>query len=206
MSKLKVVVDDRARLVTAVLAASDWPQYEQDQAPHAVHVHSKQLRQFVHTYHAHPAVVGVNVGLAQGTAVSDFFTAALRCDWPTLEPTEPLPHSLRDGLWLKALRDFAAETAVAGFWDEHAAQWQQAQDGLARIFDQSDIITFLGRLVGRPVSRRTAGALLPRRSAPLCLLLDVSGGHAPASFSDDRPYSDCRSSRFSARSRSSAPT
>ncbi len=165
MLKLKVVVDDRARLVTAALAASDWPVYEQDQAPHAVHAHSKQLRQFMQPYRTHPAVVGVNVGLAQGTAVSDFFTAALRCTWPGLEPTEPLPYSLRDGIWLQALADFGRETAVAGFWNEHAAQWQAAQAGLARIFGESDIISFISQLLSSPVSRKTA--VMPTITYPM---------------------------------------
>ena len=35
--RANIVVDDRARLVMAILSVSDWPAIEQAQQPHAVH-------------------------------------------------------------------------------------------------------------------------------------------------------------------------
>ncbi len=151
MSELKVVIDERARLVTAVLAASDWPEREQAQATHAVHPHSKQVRQFVASFSEHPAVAGLNKGLAGGTAVADFFTAALRCNWPDFAPTESLPGNLAD--WTTHLPDFAAQSQLADFWAAHTQPWNEARVGLDDIFAQSQIIGFLGKLLGHPVPK-----------------------------------------------------
>ena len=153
MSDLHVVIDERARLVTAVLAASQWPDIEQAQAPHAVHAHSKQVRQFVAPFKEHPAVAGANAGLARGVDVADFFTAALGCAWPDFAPVEPLPASLADGAWARSLADFAQMTAVAEFWASHADPWQEARAGLETIFAQSQIMPFLERLLDRPLPR-----------------------------------------------------
>lgn len=164
MSELNVVIDERARLVTAVLAASSWPDKEQEQAPHAVHPHSKQLRQFAAPFRRHAVVAGVNAGLAEKMDVTDFFTAALRCTWPDLTPLEALPARVGQ-MWVDALADFARETAVADFWAAHTGPWEEARAGLETIFAHSQMMTFLGQLLGRPIPKDVA--VMPTVTYPM---------------------------------------
>ncbi len=163
MSELMVVIDERARLATAVLAASDWPDKEQGQAPHAVHPHSKQLRQFVRPFAAHPAVAQLNAGLDTGRPLTDFFTAALRCAWPDFAPTESLPEGLAG--WTAVLLDFAAQTKLADFWAAHSQPWEEARAGLETIFAQSQIMIFLGKLLGQSAPKDVA--VMPTVAYPM---------------------------------------
>lgn len=157
MSEVIVAIDDRARLVTAVLAASKWPEQEQAQLTHAVHPHAKQTRYHLREFGEHAAVVGVNKGLASGAPVADYFTAALRCTWPSFEVQDPLPTSLADGAWVAALAKFGQETAVySTFWPAHQAAWQEAQTDLSKIFGNSRMRSFFGRLCGQPINQTLA--------------------------------------------------
>ena len=133
MSTLSVAIDERLRLVTAVLAASNWPLEEQNKLTHAVHPHAKQVRQFVLPFASHPAVNGANEALLNGVALADLFSAALRCTWPAFVPQEDLPRVLKIKDWVQSLADFAAQTAVATqFWPQHTAVWQDAQSALEK--------------------------------------------------------------------------
>ena len=147
MSTLSVIIDERLRLVTAVLAASNWPTEEQNQLAHAVHSQAKQVRQFVHPFTSHPAVSGVNEALLNGVDLADLFSAALRCTWPDFTPTAELPHVLKIKEWVHSLADFALETSiVTHFWAQHAAVWQEAQSTLQKIFRNGDLLAALGQL------------------------------------------------------------
>ena len=97
MFKIDISLDDRARLVTAVLAASHWPELEQQQTPHAVHPHSKRTGYHVESAKTHTAVTQLNQGLANGISLSDYFAAALRCSWPNFAPQED--SACRPGRW-----------------------------------------------------------------------------------------------------------
>ncbi|WP_420645521.1 hypothetical protein [Candidatus Leptofilum sp.] len=147
MSTFSVAIDERLRLVTAVLAASDWPIEEQKQRTHAVHPHAKQVRQFVQPFTSHPAANGVNEALLNGVEIADLFSAALRCTWPDFAPTAELPTVLKINEWVASLADFAQQTAVVtDFWPQQTAVWQEAHAALKKIFDRGDLLAALGQL------------------------------------------------------------
>lgn len=147
MSTLSVEIDERLRLLTAVLAISDWTVEEQNQLTHAVHPQAKQVRQFAQSFVDHPAVIGVNEALLNGVELVDLFSAALRCTWPDFSPQEELPHLLKIKNWLQSLADFTAQTAVATeFWPQHTAVWQEAQAALEQIFSAGDLLAALAQL------------------------------------------------------------
>lgn len=163
MSVLNVVIDDRVRLVTAVLAASHWPEIEQAQTTHAVHPHSKQVKQWVRPFATHPAVQRVNDSLATNVGLGSFFTAVLRCGWPnTMDVTSP-PENAQD--WIKSLADFAVQTKLADFWATHTKPWEEARAGLDSIFAQSQIMDFIGQLLGKPVPQDVA--VMPTITYPM---------------------------------------
>ncbi|MCB8980874.1 MAG: hypothetical protein H6657_25980 [Ardenticatenaceae bacterium] len=147
MSTLNITIDERLRLVTAVLAASNWPAEEQARLTHAVHPQAKQVRQFVQPFVSHPAVSGANEALLNGVDLADLFSAALRCTWPDFAPTSELPNVLKIKDWAHALADFARETSIVTlFWAQHTAVWQEAQAALAQIFSKGDLLAALGQL------------------------------------------------------------
>jgi hypothetical protein len=148
VSDVIVSLDNRVRLVTAVLAASHWPELEQQQTPHAVHPHSKQTAYFVESVARHTAVTLLNQGMANGLSLTDFFTAAVRCSWPDFTPQEPLPASLADGQWVRSLPDFYRQTNLGIFWQAEGQPWQTAYEELAAIFQNSKLPAFLRQLCG----------------------------------------------------------
>ncbi|MFZ1398394.1 MAG: hypothetical protein WAS33_15930, partial [Candidatus Promineifilaceae bacterium] len=165
MSTLSIAIDEKMRLVTAVLAASDWPLEEQKQLTHALHPHAKQVRQFVQPFGSHPAVNGTNEALLNGVELADLFSAALRCAWPELAPQEALPRVLKIKDWLQSLAGFATQTAVATqFWPRHTAVWQEAQAALEQIFGRGNLLAALGQL-GEVAD--TAVSLMPNLVFPM---------------------------------------
>ncbi len=165
MSTLAITIDERLRLVTAVLAASDWPAEEQKQQPHAVHNQAKLVRQFVQPFRSHPAVNGVNEALLNGVDLEELFSAALRSTWPDFKPTTELPHLLKINEWVQSLADFARETSILTlFWSQHTAVWEKAQAALEKIFAGDRLLTSLGRLHDGEIE--TAVTLMPNLVYP----------------------------------------
>lgn len=149
-----VQIDNRVRLVAAVLAASDWPAHEQTiYGAHAVHPQAKATRHFLAEYGQHPAGTFINTLLPHNLVVSDLFSAAVRCQWPTFTPTEEL--SGRDNEWVHHLADFYVDTAIAAFfWADHEAPWREAQADLQHIFPNNQLTNFLSQLTGRPLAKQ----------------------------------------------------
>ncbi|MCB9008957.1 MAG: hypothetical protein H6656_16610 [Ardenticatenaceae bacterium] len=165
MSTLSVTIDERLRLVTAVLSISDWPVDEQKQLTHAVHPQAKQVRQFLPAFSSHPAVNGANEALLNGVALADLFSAALRCTWPDFTPTAELPHVLKIKEWVQSLADFARRTAlVEQFWPQHTAVWAETQKHLEEIFTGDQLLDCLAQLHGSTLV--TAVTLMPNLIFP----------------------------------------
>ena len=165
MSTLTIKIDERLRLVTAVLAISNWSDDEQRQLTHAVHPQAKQVRHFLHTFSAHPAVIAANEALRNGVVLSDLFSAALRCTWPAFTPTMALPQVHKIEAWLPALATFARETAVASkYWPQQTAVWQEAAAALGSIFTDDQILNCLAQLSDQPVA--TSLTLMPNLIFP----------------------------------------
>ena len=120
-SRVDVVIDDRLRLVTAVLAAGDWPEREQAQLTHAVHPHAKQTRQFVAPFAEHAAAVWLNQVIERGEPLDEVFTA------------------VSQGVQQEAFDDFQEDSRLTNFWQEHAAVWNEAQADL----EDTQVATFI---------------------------------------------------------------
>lgn len=165
MSIFRITIDERLQLVTAVLAMSRWAEDEQNQLTHAVHPQAKQLRHFLRPFSSHPAVNGANEALLNGVALSDMFSAALRCTWPDFAPTTELPHVLQIEEWVRTLADFGRDTAVfSQFWPQQTAVWNEAVDALQAIFSGDSLLTSLAALTERDLA--TAVTLMPNLIFP----------------------------------------
>ena len=160
---IEIGLDERIRLVTAVLAASSWPEREQAETTHAVHPHSKQTKQYVASHRNHQAVAGLDNALDAGVSLHDIFAAAVRATWPDFQPQAPVPAGLDK--WLATLPDFAATANLAPFWGNHAAPWDEAIAGLQEILTGKAIIGFLEKLTGQPLPKTVY--LMPTVNYPL---------------------------------------
>ena len=83
MSEQQISLDNRIRLVGAVLATGRWPQQEQELKPHAVHQHAKQTRTFTESFTDHDAVVKADGFLSENDDPTPLFAAALAANWPS---------------------------------------------------------------------------------------------------------------------------
>lgn len=158
MRDITILIDDRARLVTAVLAASRWPQIEQAQLTHAVHPHAKQTQQFVQRVADHGAVTAVNNALDQNIPLTTFFSTALRASWGSFISREPLPNT--EGFaatnWLKQLPDFGEKSGLSVFWAAHQPAWDEGVSDLQAIFYNSTIGRFVAHLRRQPLPQQIA--------------------------------------------------
>lgn len=129
MSDLRVGLDERGRLVGAVLAASQWPLLEQAQQPHATHAFAKQVQRWGQPFAQHPAVRHINARLEAGATIETIFA------W---------------GLVDRSLDEFAAETAVSELWLSQEAGWKTAVVELQNLLNLPALAQFLTQLTRQP--------------------------------------------------------
>lgn len=104
-----VRLDDRVRLMSAVLAATDWPLKSQTRKPHGTHLHARSTRKFLEVVKNHPAVQSMQGLLDQNAPLEAFFTFALQLKWPDLEMS-PLPTWVRS-VGTSSLKTFMCKLA-----------------------------------------------------------------------------------------------
>jgi hypothetical protein len=194
VSEVTVCLDDRARLVMAVLAASDWPEHEQTRERHAVHPHAKLTRHRLAPYRSHPAVTFVNEALQQGADVASFFAVAW---WAAghehaLAGSEAPPFSA--SLWLQRLADFERHIDLSALlWREQEVEWHTAVADLQAIFHDNQLAEFTGRLYGRELAQPVSivpnliypalASILVKTVTNLYLILPP-----PKAFGESRPW------------------
>lgn len=152
MSNLQVSLDDRARLLTAVLSISHWPQMEQAIVTHAVTPQSKRTSQLLEAHKEHPAVTQLNQLLEDGVSLADLFDAVLSSDWPSLNVNEPIPNTVPEG-WLSNLATFYTDANVENVWAQTAVPWQEAHNDLTDILGKSCLYSFVGDLRGSAMDK-----------------------------------------------------
>lgn len=143
---LKVIIDDRARLMSAVLSATNWPDTEQTRKRHRAHVHARNTMKRVLPHVAHPAVGTLQTLLNQGTPLEAIYTYALNLSWPDLSLKTPLPWAPLH--WNEQLGDFYTQTDLAGWWAEENHIWQLAYEQAVKIVVRADIYEFFKPFVG----------------------------------------------------------
>lgn len=150
-SDVQVQVDDRARLIGALLAATRYPDLAQVRKRHGVHAHARATRKRVAGLAGHPAAQAADALLAQGMPVEVLFSLAFTLNPATLRPAVPLaglPPALADGL-----PDFAQEADLAGWWQDEAGDWDRAAAEAERALGSAQVGPFLGRFFGPTAAR-----------------------------------------------------
>jgi hypothetical protein len=141
-----VRLDDRIRLMSAVMAATDWPEKAQERQPHGTHAHSRATRKFLDAFKSHEAVQGMQSLLNQGAPLEAMFTFAVQLSWPSLEIAE-LPRWVPPN-WNVHLRDFYEKTNLAKWWKDEEVVWKNSTTESDKIFKGISFKPFLKPFLG----------------------------------------------------------
>ncbi|MGJ3237200.1 MAG: hypothetical protein ACFE0Q_00695 [Anaerolineae bacterium] len=131
---VKIMLDDRLRLIAMALAATDFPQKAQAQKRHHAHAHARAAIKHLQdrAMNQHPAIVTLQDMLDQGVPVEALFTLAMFFQWPQLTaPTLPdwVPAGWNEQLW-----DFYQQSEAGLFWQAADKSWQNANAESERVF------------------------------------------------------------------------
>lgn len=148
MDRRQVVVriDDRVRLMSAVLAATNYPDKAQERKRHGTHLHARGTRKAVSEHTHHPAVQALQGLLDQNVPLNSIFSYALRLTWPMLT-VEDMPRwvPLR---WNEQLKHFYEVTNLAKWWQDEDENWTIPLRQLRDSFNKVDLHAFLEPFVG----------------------------------------------------------
>ncbi|MCA9889788.1 MAG: hypothetical protein KC546_15520 [Anaerolineae bacterium] len=143
-----VSLDDRIRLLSAVLAATHYPQEAQDRGRHLAHSHARNTQKYLlnQGMNEHPAVKSLEDMLNRKVPLEALFTMMLLMPWPDLE-VDSLPPFV-PGNWPQQLHDFYLKSNIRGFWTENELPWQDAVTQSKLIFENVSFNEFLGQFTG----------------------------------------------------------
>jgi len=158
---VQVTIDNRARLMSAALSATAWPEWEQGRQRHRPHAHARRTAQRVAALANHPAAVTLQGLLDAGTPLERLFTYALNLTGPELGLAGDFAWAPAG--WNDGLRDFSEQAGLAAWWDEEDALWQRAVEQMERAVQPADLARFFEPFVG-PV--RQALVAMPNISFP----------------------------------------
>src|SRR5450631_489355 len=86
-----VRVDDRVRLMSAVLAATNHPDKSQARKKHGTHSHARGTHRVVAEHSHQKAASSMQVLLDQNIPLASMYNYVLRLTWPALEADEEMP-------------------------------------------------------------------------------------------------------------------
>lgn len=147
-SDVIVRIDDRLRLMSAVLAATNWPEQSQKRQPHGTHAHARATRKYLSGHFNHPAVQSLQGLLDQGAPLEAMFTFALCLSWPGLELQIDVLPGWVPPRWIMELRDFYRVTSLADWWQQEEAVWSKSLHESRRIFHNIAFKPFLRPFIG----------------------------------------------------------
>lgn len=124
VTDITVKLDDRARLLSAVLAVTSFPEQAQRLKPHGTHAHARATRKQLQAYSQHPAVQATQHMLDQKTPLEAIYALVMLLRWPDMS-VAALP-SWSPPRYNLLLRDFYEETQLTDWWSQEAAPWDKA--------------------------------------------------------------------------------
>lgn len=147
-SDVIVKIDDRIRLLSAALAATNFPEKAQQKKRHQPHAHARATAKYMvdHGYNAHPAVKSLQEMLDKDVPLEALYTLVMLCDWPQLKIAALPPWVPKN--WNKQLRDFYEKAKLAEYWSNDNHAWEHAETQSKRVFAKVRFQEFLSPFVG----------------------------------------------------------
>jgi hypothetical protein len=133
---IKVIVDDRIRIMSAALAATNFPQSAQERKRHHAHAHARALIKHLseRDMKKHPAIVAIQGLLDEGTPLEALFTLVMSFQLPKFT-VDSLPQWLPAGLNTQ-LWDFYEKAELAAFFEDGSKVWESAEAQSKHVFEK----------------------------------------------------------------------
>lgn len=191
---LLVRIDDRVRLMSAILAATNFPQTE----TYHPHQHAKFTQKHVAEYSHHPAVTGAQVLLDQGAPLEALYTYVLKLTWPGLAANQA-PRWVPPR-WNEHIKNFYEQTKLSEWWQQAKTDWDKAYQEANLVLNPVDFYTFLKPFVGQVVEQlvfmpnllypigRTIGVRIGGEILVICPPRTAWGDSPPWPFTEDHGY------------------
>lgn len=146
---ITVRLDNRIRLMSSMLAATDFPEQAQRLKPHGTHAHSRATRKYLQEHISHPAVLATQALIDQGTPLEALFTAMLHYEWPSMRVMVTLPAWVPSG-YGDLMREFYEKTNLGDWWEKERFVWDKANNEAQRVFGGVDykkyLLPYLGEI------------------------------------------------------------
>jgi hypothetical protein len=147
MDTVTVKIDDRIRLMSALLAVTSWPEDEQRRKPHGTHAHARGTRKFLQAHDKHPAALILQALLDRGVPLEDIFGYILGLSWPGLAGEQAQP-VWAPPTWARHLLDFYEKTGLRGWWQDEDEVWERSHRESEKVFVGKDFRAFMRPFVG----------------------------------------------------------
>lgn len=151
MDGVQVEIDDRVRLMSALLAVTSWPEDEQSRKPHGTHAHARGTRKFLGGLDKHPAVLILQALLDRGVPLSTIYGYVLVLSWPGLAG-ENLPN-WAPPTWPRHLLDFYEKSNLTQWWSDEQHVWANSETQSLKMLNGADLRSHLEPFVG-PVEEK----------------------------------------------------
>lgn len=146
MTDVSVKLDDRVRLMSAVLSVTTYPDQVQAARPHGTHLHARATRKRLMPFAKHEAVQTMQSLLEQGAPLEAMYMLALLLHLPDGKVDRP-PRWMPSG-WDAQLADFYVKAGLTAWWDEEKAVWEKSVHDAASTFKPFALKPFLKPFVG----------------------------------------------------------
>lgn len=146
---ISIQIDDRIRLLSAILSLTDWPQREQAEKPHGVHTHAKATQRFLADSADHVVIQSTQDLLNSGHTPEHVLGFAAYLNWPGLRAPGELPEWTPDR-WTAQMRDFHRAGRLPDLWEDEAPAWNQAITEAEKVFPADlDMLDLLSKFFGK---------------------------------------------------------
>lgn len=199
MTDVTVRIDNNFRIVSAVLAATDYPAKAQTHKPHGTHAHARATTRYLRGFRDHEAVRGMQALLDNGAPLEALFTLVAHLPWPSLE-ANALPKWV-PAAWNVHLADFYQVADLAGWWEQEKNLWDASFDQSRRMFADAHFKAFLAQFVGDiqedfvfvpnicyPADQEIGVRVGTKELIAICPPRLAWGDSPPWPFDEDKPY------------------
>jgi hypothetical protein len=131
---VQIRVDDRVRLMSAVLAATKWPEREQQVQRHRPHSHARNTTKRVERQKHHPAIEAAQVLLDKGAPPEALYTYSLKLTWPDME--DPYAPRWVPPKWNEQLKNYYQVAELEQWWKEEDEQWQKGREEAEKLISK----------------------------------------------------------------------
>lgn len=180
--KVEVRIDNRVRLLSAVLAATDWPDDEQERKPHGTHAHARGTRRVLADFAQHPAIQTMQLLMDKGAPLEALYTYIMGFSWPRLVPTTQAPPWVPPR-WHQQLWHLYEISGLSDWWEVEEHDWSEAMDTSSNVLEPVNFHDFLEQFIG-PVTPHFA--FIPNISYPTDTEIGVRLGNELCCISPPR--------------------